>query len=133
MLITDVKFKDLLELVAVEYANCEPELKCIPVDQEAPEIQSVYILTDEHGKIGYIGQSKFINIRFCQHMSNSKLIKKFRWTHSHFFYPGIKCVGKRLQVEGILMLAACPPGNQALMLRANKQHTWSQIQWRRKR
>lgn len=133
MNVNSTKFKELVALVATEWTNCEPELEMVRICEDPPEIATVYILTNRAGEIQYIGHSKQLDIRLAQHMSNARMLKKIRWDKTFFFYPGIKSVGKRLQVEGILGIAAVPKGNTAFMLRRNKQNLWSEIRYRSRR
>jgi len=134
MKVTDRRFRVLFEVLATYWANCDPELAVAGLDEELPEIATVYILSNKEDEILYIGQTKHLNIRMAQHTSNAKILRAMGdWDRVYWMQPGVRHAGKRLQIEAALAIPCVPVANKAFMLRKNKQKTWSEIRWRRKR
>jgi hypothetical protein len=129
--ITSTKAQLLIDMLATEWAKCDPELEVAFPGESVPELPTVYFLCNKDDDIQYVGQTKHLNIRLAQHVSNIGLLKRIEWRKTYYFVPGIDKKSYRLAIEGALMLLLRPVGNQALMLRKTKTSTWSEIRWRR--
>lgn len=95
----------------------------------AIELPTVYILSNARQEVLYVGMTRHLGARMRSHESNHR-VNVLDWTRVYYFLPGLPSIHHRLQLEGILMLAFTPPGNQALMLKRTKSHQWSQIRLR---
>lgn len=131
MKITSIKSQSIIDLLATEFAGCDPELELTFPGESPPQIPTVYFLCDKDDNIEYVGQTKHLNIRLAQHTSNPSLLKRINWRKTYYFVPGISKKTTRLAVEGALVLLLRPVGNQALLLRKTKTQTWTEIRYRR--
>lgn len=134
MKIHSPKLKAMLDELCAVWMQVDPQLGgCSEVD-ELPQMGTIYFLCNEDDEILYIGQTKNLLIRACQHRSSEKMRKKAPdWVKTWYIQTPLGNESTRLKYEAILILLVSPPINQALMLKKNKAMQWRAIRWRRKR
>jgi hypothetical protein len=123
-----LRFKALVEYLALHVADCEQDITVWHRDRTAPAIATVYLLLDEKHNIVRVGQTCNLRRRLAQLVNNPK-VQRLNWTSFAYFAPQIKHVHKRLQVETCLAAVCCPPGNTLIALRRKADTTWREVQW----
>lgn len=108
-------------------ANVEERWHLAPRERTHENLPTVYCLIErDSNKIWYIGQTQSLLRRILQH-ENSEKIAKASWDTVAYLKPGIPSPHIRLQVEGILQIAAVPPLCQMICLRRLKNDQWKEI------
>jgi len=108
-------------------ANVEDDWTLAPRSRTHESTSTVYCLVNlETNKIWYIGHTKNLLRRIMQHENNPR-IAKADWDTVAYLTPGITSSHIRLQVEGILQIAAVPQLCQWVSLRRLKNDQWKEI------
>lgn len=123
-----LRFRALVEYLALHVANCEQELTILDRERTMPIIGTVYLLLNDKGDILRVGQTNNLRRRMAQLVNNPK-VQRLNWTSVGFFAPQIKNIHKRLQVETCLATICCPKGNGLIALRRKADGTWREVQW----
>ena len=130
--ITAHHMQNLIECMALDFFNQDPELRSARRGQDLlPPTPTVYLLTDPDRRILYVGQSSSL-IKRSQAHERTPRISALGHTTYNWFEPGLESLSARLALELILIAAARPVGNQAVLLRLARGK-FSEIRWGRRR
>ena len=126
---TELRWKTIVEYLALQWGNCEKQLQVWERGRTLPMIPTVYCLVNALDSIQYIGQTSCLRRRIAQHVSDPRK-EKLKWDRVLCFSPRILAQHRRLQIEATLTALAVPPGNSLIALRRTRYNNWTEVRWR---
>lgn len=122
-------WREAISFCALYLCDCEEEMVSARRGERLPKLPTVY-MHEWEGRIEYVGQTADLFARTGRHELDRAKGRR-RYDRIHWFVPGIPGLQTRLVVETILIAAARPPGNKALLLRLSGGNL-SEIRYRRR-
>jgi hypothetical protein len=132
MLSNDNAFTALLDTLVTWWCPAGTGVKSQARSMPFPHRPTVYLLLDTTPRGGalikYVGQTQDLRVRLAQHNANPRMCTS-HWDTVWWLDPGIPELSQRLQLETILMCAALPELNRAVMLVKTKQGRLAEVRF----